>query len=77
MHHHNTVPVRAFTPMPQLTTVDVRGLNGYRKWGDESEMEDAVNEEQKECWKKYVKQWSRYVLVELIVCSSLCNNLYG
>ncbi|XP_058243499.1 uncharacterized protein si:ch211-151h10.2 isoform X2 [Hemibagrus wyckioides] len=55
---HNTVPFRAFTPMPQLTTVDVRGLNGYRKGGYESEMEDAVNEEQKECWKKYVKQWS-------------------
>ncbi|KAB5575001.1 hypothetical protein PHYPO_G00215630 [Pangasianodon hypophthalmus] len=45
--------------MPQLTTVDVRDLNEYRKGEregkrrgeDDSEMEDGVVHEQKWCWK--------------------------
>lgn len=52
MHSRNSAPIKAFTPMPQLTTVDVRDLKGYRKREDESEIEDGVKMEQKQCRKK-------------------------
>ncbi|XP_026988421.1 uncharacterized protein si:ch211-151h10.2 [Tachysurus fulvidraco] len=51
MHSRNSAPIKAFTPMPQLTTVDVRDLKGYRKREDESEIEDGVEMEQKQCWE--------------------------